>query len=70
MNLCTRDPLWRIGLLAILLCMFNTGCGGDGQDPVLGPDGMAALAPTVIAVTPAPGVAGVDVAGPNITATL
>ena len=46
----------RSGLLpwltAMLLTVLLTACGG-GMDPILGRDGVAALAPTVTAVTPA-----------------
>jgi hypothetical protein len=45
------------------------GCGGGGRDPILGVGGVAVLAPTVIAVTPAPDAVGVTVDNPSITAT-
>ncbi|MCA1767446.1 MAG: Ig-like domain-containing protein, partial [Idiomarina sp.] len=48
---------------------FLIACGDNGRDPILGNDGNAALAPTVIAVTPANNATNVTVTNPTITAT-
>lgn len=56
--------------MALLLGTLATACGGGGdggRDPILGAPG--ALAPTVIAVTPAPGATNVPTNTRTITAT-
>jgi len=57
----------RAWLLALVLCSLTAACGRDG---ILGNAGLAALAPTVTAVTPANGASGVVPTKPGITATL
>ncbi len=57
-------PAW---LPAVALGVLLAGCG---KDPILGTGGVAALAPTVTAVTPANDAAGVVPGNPMITATL
>lgn len=60
-------PRYRAWLLALALGGLAAACG---RDPILGNAGLAALAPTVIAVTPANGAIGVVPTKPDITATL
>ncbi|MCC5873353.1 MAG: Ig-like domain-containing protein, partial [Gammaproteobacteria bacterium] len=54
-----------------LVAAFTTACGGgnQGRDPILGTDGNAALAPTVIAVTPGADATGVSINTAAVTAT-
>jgi hypothetical protein len=55
---------------ALLLTGLLAACGGGGgRDPILGIGGVAALAPTVTAVTPLNNAVGVSIATPGITAT-
>ena len=57
--------------MALLLSALVAACGGGsgGRAPILGADGIAALAPMVTAVTPLPNAAGVPVNTKIITAT-
>lgn len=55
--------------MALLLSMLAAGCGGSGQNPILGSGAdTATLVPTVTAVTPADQAAGVPVNTGLITA--
>ncbi len=57
-------------LMALLLSALAAGCGGSGQDPILGVGaGTATLVPTVTAVTPLPNAVGVAINTTMITAT-
>ncbi|PZO06682.1 MAG: hypothetical protein DCF27_12385 [Lysobacteraceae bacterium] len=75
MNAITRfdgSPGFKPWLMLALLGTLVAGCGGGGdggRDPILGGPGGAALAPTVIAVTPLNGATAVAINSPMITAT-
>ncbi len=58
-------PLMSMALLVVALAM---GCKG-GRDPILGGGGIAALPPTVTAVTPLNNATSVPLSNPSITAT-
>jgi hypothetical protein len=64
---CTRVWIW---FMALLLGALAGGCGGGGggQEPVPSAVGIAALAPTVTAVTPRPNVTEVPINTKIITA--
>jgi hypothetical protein len=66
MNIIESRPRYRTWLAAVALIALAAGCG---KDAILGTNGIAALAPTVIAVTPVNGAAGVQTNNPLITAT-
>lgn len=63
----TRPLKW---LMALLLVAVAAGCGGGGggRDPILGAGGIASAGPTVTAVAPVNGTAGVAVNNTLITA--
>ena len=54
--------------MALLLVALAVGCKG-GRDPILGGGGIAALPPTVTAVTPLDNATSVPLSNPSITAT-
>ena len=56
--------------MALLLSALAAGCGGGGggRAPILGADGIGALAPTVTAVTPLANATGVAVTTKTVTA--
>lgn len=60
-------PRQRAWLLALMLGSLAAACG---RDPILGNGSLAALAPTVTAVTPADGAIGVVPTKPGISVTL
>ena len=68
MNIIESHPRCRIWAIAATLGALAAGC--NGQDPILGVNGIAVLVPIVTVVTPAPGATGVSTTNPNITATL
>ena len=55
----SRQPMW---LFVLLLSVFVAGCGGGGggQDPILGSNGIAILAPAVTATAPVNAATGVS----------
>jgi hypothetical protein len=63
-------PRFQTSIAVTLLCALIVGCGGGGggRDPILGAR-VAALAPTVTAVAPAPNTTGVPINNTIINAT-
>ncbi len=55
--------------MVLLLSILAVGCGGSGQDPILGADRIAVLAPTVTAVVPLADTVGVPVNTKTVAAT-
>ena len=64
----SRSLTW---FTALLLSALAAGCGGggEGRDPILGAGGVATVAPTVTAFTPANNAIGVATRNTAITAT-
>src|ERR1700730_17275923 len=67
MNIIESRPRCLTWLMAVTLGVLAAGCG---KDPILGANGIAALVPAVIAVTPLNGATGVPTSNTLITATL
>src|ERR1700680_1268438 len=67
MNIIESRPRCLTWLMAVTLGVLAEGCG---KDPILGANGIAALVPAVIAVTPLNGATGVPTSNTLITATL
>ena len=67
MNIIESRPRCRVWLMAVTLGALAAGC--NGQDPILGANGIAALVPAVTAVTPLNGATGV-LTNTLVTATL
>jgi len=67
MNILDRNLKWLMCYATVLLSVVMAGC--SNQDPILGTDGSAALAPTVISSTPANNAIGVPTTTTTFTAT-
>ncbi len=68
MNRILSNSRYQVFIAAMLLASVVSGCGG-GEDPILGGPGIAVLAPTVTAETPADNAIGVATSTTTVTAT-